>query len=75
MEIKGSQSCALVGDPDTSRRRVQGRGQGTTLSASDLHNARVTILNPFYNMEYKTIKEIRQNTTWIEADILCIISA
>ena len=37
----------------TSRRRVQGRSQGTTLSASDLHNARATILNPFYNMEYK----------------------
>ena len=53
----------------TSRRRVQGRSQGTTLSASDLHNARATILNPFYNMEYKIIKKIRQNTTWIEADI------
>ena len=26
--------------PCTSRRRVQGRSQGTTLSASDLHNAR-----------------------------------
>ena len=56
----------------TSRRRVQGRSQGTTLSASDLHNARATILNPFYNMEYKIIKKIRQNTTWIEADILGI---
>ena len=42
----------------------------TTLSASDLHNARATILNPFYNMEYKIIKKIRQNTAWIEADIL-----
>ena len=31
----------------TSRRRVQGRSQGTTLRASDLHNARATILNPF----------------------------
>ena len=51
--------------PCTSRRRVQGRSQGTTLSASDLHNARATILNPFYNMEYKIIKKIRQNTTWI----------
>ena len=56
--------------PCTSRRRVQGRSQGTTLSASDLHNARTTILNPFYNMEYKIIKKIRQNTAWIEADIL-----
>ena len=58
--------------PCTSRRRVQGRSQGTTLRASDLHNARATILNPFYNMEYKIIKKIRQNTTWIEADILGI---
>ena len=56
--------------PCTSRRRVQGRSQGTTLSASDLHNARETILNPFYNMDYKIIKKIRQNTAWIEADIL-----
>ena len=56
--------------PCTSRRRVKGRSQGTTLSASDLHNARATILNPFYNMEYKIIKKIRQNTAWIEADIL-----
>ena len=51
---------------------MQGRSQGTTLSASDLHNAQATILNPFYNMEYKIIKKIRQNTTWIEADILGI---
>ena len=58
MEIRGTQGCALVGD------------QGTTLSASDLHNARATILNPFYNMEYKIIKKIRQNTAWIEADSL-----
>ena len=35
--------------PCTSRRRVQGRSQGTTLSASDSHNARATILNPFNN--------------------------
>ena len=58
--------------PCTTRRRVQGRSQGTTLRASDLHNARTTILNPFYNMEYKIIKKIRQTTTWIEADILGI---
>ena len=51
---------------------MQGRSQGTTLHASDLHNARATILNPFYNMECKIIKKIRQNTTWIEADILGI---
>ena len=53
-----------------SRRRMQGRSQGTTLSASDLHNARATILNLFYNMVYKIIKKIRQNTTWIQVDIL-----
>ena len=58
--------------PCTSRRRVQGRSQGTTLSASDLYNARATILNPFYNMEYEMIKKIKKNTTWIEADILGI---
>ena len=44
----------------------------TTLRASDLHNARTTVLNPFYNMEYKIIKKIRQNTAWILADILGI---
>ena len=52
-----------LGRRPSSRRRVQGRSQGTTLSASDLHNARATILNPFYNMECKTIKKIRQNAT------------
>ena len=31
------------------------------LSASDLHNAQATILNPFYDMEYKMIKKIKQN--------------
>ena len=62
------QACALV----RGRRRVQGRSQGATLSASDLHNAWATILNPFYNLEYKIIKEIRRNTTWIEAEILGI---
>ena len=67
VEIRGTQGCALVGDPALA---VQGRSQGTTLSASDLHNARATILNPFYNMEYKIIEKIRQNTAWIEADIL-----
>ena len=51
---------------------MQGRSQGTTLSASDLHNARATILNPFYNMEYKIIKKIEQNMTGIKADILGI---
>ena len=57
MEIRGTQGCALVGDP------------ARAVSASDLHNARATILNPFYNMEYKIIKKIRQNLTWIGADI------
>ena len=62
MEIRGTQGCALVGDP--------ARASGTTLSASDLHNARETILNPFYNKAHQIIKKIRQNTTRIEADIL-----
>ena len=43
--------------------------RGTILSASDLHNVRATILNPFYNMEYKIIVKIGQNKTWIEGDI------
>ena len=69
VEIRGTQGCALVGDPARAVGECR-RSQGTTLSASDLHNARATILNPFYNMEYKVINKIRQNTTWIEADIL-----
>ena len=32
------------------------------LSASDLHNTRTTILNPFYNTGYKMIKKIRQKS-------------
>ena len=56
----------------TRHNRVQGRSQGTTLSASDLHNARANILNSFYNMEYKVIKKIWQNKVWIEAGIPCI---
>ena len=46
VEIRGTQGCALVGDPAWAVG--------------------------FYNMEYKIIKKIRQNTTWIEADILGI---
>ena len=42
VEIRGTQGCALVGDP--------ARAVG--------------------DMEYKIIKKIRQNTAWIEADIL-----
>ena len=59
------QGCALVGDPAWAVGKCRD-------VASDLHNARATILNPFYNIEYKTINKIRQNTTWIEADILGI---
>ena len=57
--------------PCISRRRAQGRSQGKTFSASDLHNARATFLNTCYNMKYKIIKK-RQNRTWIKADIPCI---
>ena len=67
VEIISTQGCALVGDP---ARAVGECRDVAKVSASDLHNARATILNPFYNMEYKIIKKIRQNTTWIEADIL-----
>ena len=68
VEIRGMQGCALVGDP----ARVQGRSQGTTLNTADLNNARATILNRFYNMEYEIITKISQNSTWIEAGILDI---
>ena len=53
VEIRGTQGGGLVGDP--ARAVGEGHSQGTTLSASHLHNARATILNPFYNMEYKII--------------------
>ena len=44
----------------------------STLSASDLHNTRANIRNPLHNMDYETMKKIRQNKTWIRADIQCI---
>ena len=72
MEIRGTHGCALVGDPARAVGECRDVAKGTTLNASDLHNARATILNPFYNMEYKIVNKIRQNTTWIEADILGI---
>ena len=53
--LKGFRMVALIveirGTQDS--RLVQGRSQGTTLSAS----ARAIILNPFYNMEYKIINK------------------
>ena len=55
--------------PCVNRKRVQGCSQGTTLCAPGLQNARATILNPIYKMEYKIIKKMGQKTTWIEADI------
>ena len=71
--LKGLRMVARALWRSEARRVVPwSESQGTTLSASDLHNARATIRNPFYNMEYKIIKKIRQNTTWIEADILGI---
>ena len=57
VEIRGTQGCALVGE---SARAVQGSSQGTTLSASDLHNARTTILNPFYNVVTRREGLVRQ---------------
>ena len=56
----------------TSRGLVQGRSQGTTLTASDLHNATETILIPSCNMKCKIIKKIWQNYTRIKADIPCV---
>ena len=48
-------------------------GQGTTRSSSqDHHTVRATVPSPFYNIEYQVIKKIKQNVTWIEADILGI---
>ena len=44
----------------------------TLISASDLHNARVTVLNSFCNMEYRIINTIKQNKPWIEAHMPCI---
>ena len=61
----GSEECSVV-------VWSQGRSQGTTVSASDLRNAQPTSLNPFFNMEYKMIKKIRQNKIWIEVGIPCI---
>ena len=43
--------------------------QGTTLSASDLQNARTTSLNPFDNMGCRMIKKVGWIKTRIEADI------
>ena len=54
--------------PCTSRWRVQGRSLGTTLSASDLHNARATIRNPFCDMNCKKVrKQLKKG--WIQEDI------
>ena len=44
--IRGTLGCALV---------------GTTLNASDRHNAQATIRNPLYSMEYKIIKKQVKN--------------
>ena len=33
--------------------------------------AQATVLNPFYNLEYKIIKKTRQTKTWIEVNISC----
>ena len=70
VEIRGTQGCALVRDP--ARTICQCSSHGTTLSASDIHNVRATIFNPFYDIECKIIKKILHNKTWIEADIPCI---
>ena len=58
VEIRGTQDCALVGDPARAVAKAQ--------------PCVPLILNPFYNMKCKIVKKIRQNTTWIEVDILGI---
>ena len=50
VQIRGTQGCALVGDP---ARAVQARSRDTTLSASDLHNARQPFLIPFITWDIK----------------------
>ena len=50
-----------------SLRLMQGRSQGTTLRASDLNNARETILNPFnYNAEQYFAYQM---TKWISREL------
>ena len=51
-------------------KRIRNGCPCTAVNASDLHNARTTILlNPFYYMEYQMIKKMKQNTARIESDI------
>ena len=49
MHSGSMQACALVRDPALVHASYM-EIRGTTLSASDLHNAWANILNPFYNM-------------------------
>ena len=73
VEIRGTQGCALVRDLAWAAGECREVAmQGTTLIAPDLHNTWATILNPFYNMEYKIIKKIWQNKMCIEVNIPCI---
>ena len=71
-EIWATRDCALVGDPALAYGSCRVSDQGKTLSASDLNNARATILIPFSNMEYRIMKKTGQNKTWIEVYIACI---
>ena len=52
--------CLDLG-PCSSHRRVEGWSQGTTLSASDLHNSLATILNPLYNMGIIKVEKKKNN--------------
>ena len=71
VEVRGTQGCVLVWRPCTGRiyRRVEGRSQGTTLYASDPHNARATILNSFYNMECKITKTLATAIVYVSNDV------
>ena len=57
--------------PCSSHRRVEGWSQGTTLSASDLHNSLATILNPIYNMGINKIEKIWKITEFHQKQLCC----
>ena len=70
VEIRGTQDCALVGDPAQAvgSCRDVAMAQPYVPLIFTMHGQ--PFLIPF--MEYKIIEKIRQNTTWIDADILGI---
>ena len=63
VEIRGTRGCALVGDPGTQPRYNPKCLWSPQCTA--------TILNPFHNMEYKIIDNLRQNDACMKAGIPC----